>query len=320
MEWIANGQDAEGEADGVNANVDADALHIATFDPPTVIRLLAALTSKDEEVSQRDFLLAVMAACAERDWPPVNASEEAWAIERLEGALESVYEAPRKSDVRLALRALQSAEALALSLQGEVDRLRGALERIGRAADCGCWPCTGQCRSQESLATENDEIRELARAALSQSPLPDTSPGDEQGVRIGLAADYCRIIAKVDDLATARALALASLDVLTLPVSELEPDTAAAFEGVSAAQATSSEVERGWLIEEWASKTGTFRARWWSLEAGDDDVPGSWSADVNAALRFARERDAQAYIDDTGWTEAKPTEHMWPLAHQGVEK
>ena len=38
MEWIANGQENE---DGTNANYRADAEYIATFDPPTVLRLIA---------------------------------------------------------------------------------------------------------------------------------------------------------------------------------------------------------------------------------------------------------------------------------------
>lgn len=40
MEWMSNGQ---GCIDGTNANYRADAIHIATFDPPTVLRLIAEL-------------------------------------------------------------------------------------------------------------------------------------------------------------------------------------------------------------------------------------------------------------------------------------
>lgn len=54
----------------------------------------------------------------------------------------------------------------------------------------------------------------------------------EQSTRISLAADYCRIAAKANDVSTAQAIALAALDVLTLPISELEPETAAAFDAL----------------------------------------------------------------------------------------
>lgn len=65
--------------------------------------------------------------------------------------------------------------------------------------------------------------------------------------------------------------------------------------------------ETGWLIEERASKTGEFKARWFSIRDGESE----WTADSVAALRFGRACDAQAYIDDVGWTEAAPTEHVW---------
>lgn len=42
----------------------------------------------------------------------------------------------------------------------------------------------------------------------------------------------------------------------------------------------------------------------------DEGVLGlTW--DHLVAVRFARAEDAQAVIDDTNWTEAKPVEHMW---------
>ena len=70
------------------------------------------------------------------------------------------------------------------------------------------------------------------------------------------------------------------------------------------------EGETGWLIESWNSKTGEFGATWWSLDDSLEDAQG-WTKDSTIALRFAREADAQAYINDTAWTEAKPTEHRW---------
>lgn len=70
--------------------------------------------------------------------------------------------------------------------------------------------------------------------------------------------------------------------------------------------------ETGWLIEEWNSKTGQFAAKWWGLGPSFEDGFG-WSPDSLLALRFAREADAVAYIEETGWTEAKATEHAWPV-------
>jgi hypothetical protein len=66
-------------------------------------------------------------------------------------------------------------------------------------------------------------------------------------------------------------------------------------------------IEVAWLIEEWDSKSSAFKARWWTLNGEN----GEWTKDSLRALRFARKIDAQAYIDDLGWTEAIPTEHRW---------
>ena len=41
MEWIPNGQDDEGEAEGVNSNADADGAFIAAFNPQVALSLLA---------------------------------------------------------------------------------------------------------------------------------------------------------------------------------------------------------------------------------------------------------------------------------------
>lgn len=47
--------------------------------------------------------------------------------------------------------------------------LLAACERIARPRECGCNPCRGQCMSQEVLIIEADEMRELARAAISKA-------------------------------------------------------------------------------------------------------------------------------------------------------
>lgn len=44
-----------------------------------------------------------------------------------------------------------------------------ALERIARPHDCGCVPCTGQCRSQIALEIAVEEMQELARAAIAKA-------------------------------------------------------------------------------------------------------------------------------------------------------
>lgn len=70
--------------------------------------------------------------------------------------------------------------------------------------------------------------------------------------------------------------------------------------------------ETGWLIEAHNSRTGEFKARWWAGFNAEDQADGDgWTSDSVIAMRFARERDAQAYIDEACWTEAKPTEHAW---------
>lgn len=65
-----------------------------------------------------------------------------------------------------------------------------------------------------------------------------------------------------------------------------------------------TEAETGWLIE----LRGNVPS-WWMLT--NDDFVGIWTTDSIAALRFARKQDADAYIEETGWTEAFATEHEW---------
>lgn len=64
--------------------------------------------------------------------------------------------------------------------------------------------------------------------------------------------------------------------------------------------------ETGWLLE-WLHGTGP---EWWTL-ANSQGQGGYFAKDSIKALRFARKEDAQAYIDDVGWTEIVPTEHEW---------
>lgn len=62
--------------------------------------------------------------------------------------------------------------------------------------------------------------------------------------------------------------------------------------------------EIGWLIEVFGQGSSTYYGK------TDEGVLGM-TGDHNAAIRFARREDAQATIDDIGWTEAQPVEHMW---------
>lgn len=60
----------------------------------------------------------------------------------------------------------------------------------------------------------------------------------------------------------------------------------------------------------------------WLIEMNDPpvyhllsaDYDDQWTGDVSRAVRFAREEDAQAYVDHVGWTTppVRVVEHMWP--------
>lgn len=55
---------------------------------------------------------------------------------------------------------LAEVEALALARLQEIERFRRGLERIARI-DCGCVPCTGQCRDLAELDARMDYAQEL---------------------------------------------------------------------------------------------------------------------------------------------------------------
>ena len=64
--------------------------------------------------------------------------------------------------------------------------------------------------------------------------------------------------------------------------------------------------EVGWLIELKSVQVPT----WWGRVDDGDAILG-WTTDHAKAIRFSRSVDAQAIIDDIGWTDAVPTDHMW---------
>ena len=51
-------------------------------------------------------------------------------------------------------------------LRAEVEALREALKKLSQGLDCGCVPCTGTCKNQESLLDVIRERQQIARRAL----------------------------------------------------------------------------------------------------------------------------------------------------------
>jgi len=89
-------------------------------------------------------------------------------------------------------------------LQWAHEALREALQEIQREPGCGCKPCTGQCRSAESMAAELHVRQDMARLALdcdarmlapvignvgaeNGKPLP---PCERPIPHVGLSADH----------------------------------------------------------------------------------------------------------------------------------
>ena len=67
-----------------------------------------------------------------------------------------------------------------------------------------------------------------------------------------------------------------------------------------------AEDQAGWIIEQDDPPI-------YHTVSSDHDE--HWTSDVNKALRFARKKDAEAYVDHVGWTvpPVRIAEHMWPL-------
>jgi hypothetical protein len=91
------------------------------------------------------------------------------------------------------------------------------------------------------------------------------------------------------------------------------PDPAAAMRAALEAAAPLSQaqpaplVETGWLIE---MRSGTPQ---WFYPGEDGEDGQRWTTDSLEALRFARKVDAEAYIEDLGWTGVVASEHQWAL-------
>lgn len=54
-------------------------------------------------------------------------------------------------------------------LRAVLTRLRATLTELAAPMDCGCVPCTGQCRSREALEVEVDGMKETAREAFQEA-------------------------------------------------------------------------------------------------------------------------------------------------------
>jgi hypothetical protein len=64
-------------------------------------------------------------------------------------------------------------------------------------------------------------------------------------------------------------------------------------------------VEAGWLVE--FSRAFSGRVQYWGRT---EEGLGLTTESIDA-LRFARQRDAEDFIEDNGWTECKAVEHQW---------
>lgn len=89
-------------------------------------------------------------------------------VERLRGGRHWIT----NDDLVASADALERAESELTTLRARVAKMEEALKRISRPHDCGCVPCVGQCRSQESLEIANEGMRETARDALTEEPKP----------------------------------------------------------------------------------------------------------------------------------------------------
>lgn len=97
---------------------------------------------------------------------------------------------------------------------------------------------------------------------------------------------------------------LDAIDTATAPAMQAAYDFGRRTLGeTSAAPVNEKREVKAWLVE--AGEGMSKRPCYFD---GDE-----WTFDADEALRFSREQDAQRVIDNIGWTEAKPVEHMWVL-------
>ena len=77
MEWIPNGQDDEGEAEGVNSNADADGAFIAAFNPQVALSLLADRARMEKAI---ELLCEVYEAARDVSMAAVQDDDGEWSI------------------------------------------------------------------------------------------------------------------------------------------------------------------------------------------------------------------------------------------------
>lgn len=68
----------------------------------------------------------------------------------------------------------------------------------------------------------------------------------------------------------------------------------------------STETKLAWLVEVSSDEGPLYWGR-----TPDGDFLAGCTTHHDDAMQFVRQQDAQLYIDEAGWTEAKPVEHMW---------
>ncbi len=71
------------------------------------------------------------------------------------------------------------------------------------------------------------------------------------------------------------------------------------------AQLMTKQPETGWLVE-----NDNGGPCWWG-RTPDGEAAFGWTKNSLMALRFARKEDAEAYIEEIGWTDVVATEHQW---------
>lgn len=92
---------------------------------------------------------------------------------------------------------------------------------------------------------------------------------------------------------------------LNQEIHKLSSGVRVALKMFEKSQADKCNAETAWLVE-FASSVSR-RTTYWGKTP---DGLGMTEENLDA-LRFARKQDAEAFIDDNGWTECKAVEHMW---------
>lgn len=74
-----------------------------------------------------------------------------------------------RADLTTERQARQAAEARLLEAEAGAAAMREVLVILAGPIECGCSPCVGQCRSQESLETHLDGLGDMATEALGST-------------------------------------------------------------------------------------------------------------------------------------------------------